>query len=103
MGGETAMSRRFTKETRQIEQVIRKSFPDVRAYRYNSASIRVRVIDKKFTKMSRVERERLVDPLLDELPEDTKSDITILLLLAPHETATSPMNLEFEHPTPSRL
>lgn len=97
------MSKRTTKETQHIEKVIRKAFPDVRAYRYNSASIRVRILDEKFANKTRVERERMLRPLLAQLPEETQSDITVLLLLAPHETSTSMMNLEFESPTPSRL
>lgn len=45
----------------------------------------------------------MVDPLLEQLPTETQNDITILLLLAPEETHLSMMNLEFEHPTPSKL
>jgi hypothetical protein len=50
-----------------------------------------------------LERERLVLPLIRQLPEDIQADITILLLLAPEEAGKSLMNLEFENPTPSRL
>lgn len=97
------MSMLQTEETQTVEDVIRKRFPNVRAYRYNSASIRVRIIDDRFANTSKTERERMVNPILAELPEEIQSDITILLLLAPQETSTSMMNLEFEHPTPSRL
>lgn len=92
-----------TDETRRIEDLLRPEFPDVRAYRYNSASIRVRVIDKRFARMSKPDREKLVDPLLEKLPEDTQSDITILLLLTPEEAKSSLMNLEFEDPSPTSL
>lgn len=92
-----------TPETKEIEDLVRPQFPDVLAYRYNSASIRIRIIDERFRGMSRVERDRIVDPLLETLPEETQADITILLLLAPEETDASLMNLEFEHPAPSRL
>jgi stress-induced morphogen len=92
-----------TEETTRIEEAIRSEFPDVEAYRYNSASIRVRVIDERFRDKSKAERERMVSSLLNQLPEETQSDITILLLLTPDETKESLMNLEFEHPTPSRL
>lgn len=92
-----------TEETRQIEDLLRSEFPEVHAYRYNSASIRVRVIDQRFGKVSKPDREKMVDPLLDKLPGDTQADITILLLLTPEETKTSLMNLEFEDPTPSSL
>jgi len=92
-----------TDETKQIEDAIRQAFPDVHAYRYNSASIRVRVIDERFRDKSKAERERMVDPVVAQLPDEIQSDITVLLLLAPQETTTSLMNLEFERPTPSRL
>jgi hypothetical protein len=92
-----------TAETNRIETTLGKQFAKVEAYRYNSASIRVRVIDESFRSLSKTERERLVEPLLESLPEKTKSDIMILLLLSPDEAETSLMNLEFEHPTPSEL
>jgi stress-induced morphogen len=97
------MSMLQTHETKQIEEAIRPSFPNVLAYRYNSASIRVRVVDERFSSKSRSERHRMLEPVLASLPEDTQSDITVLLLLSPNELGTSPMNVEFEHPTPSRL
>ncbi len=97
------MSKIENKETKQVEDLIRRTFPETEAYRYNSASIRVRVIDSRFANKTKAERERMVNPILAELPESTISDITVLLLLAPQEQATSLMNLEFERPTPSKL
>ena len=42
-----------TDETRQVEEILRKAgFDYVNAYRYNSASIRVRVIDSRFEGLS---------------------------------------------------
>jgi hypothetical protein len=98
-------NRRKTAETRRIERVLAAVFPDAKidAYRYNSASIRVRVIDPGFARRSLIERERMVLPHLQTLPEDTLAEIMILLLLTPKETRDSMMNLEFERPTPSRL
>ena len=43
------------------------------------------------------------DTVGPELPEETQSDVTILLLLAPEEAGRSLMNLEFENPSPSRV
>ena len=37
-----------TEETRKIESLFRTEFPQTDAYRFNSASIRVRVIDDRF-------------------------------------------------------
>jgi hypothetical protein len=38
---------RKTVERRAVEEAIRKQFPDTEAYRFNPASIRVRVIDDR--------------------------------------------------------
>lgn len=99
-----------TKETKRIEKLLLKQFPDhpgeypPMAYRYNSASIRVRLVSERFSGLKRGQRFDLVYPLLkDNLPEDALLDITILLLLAPDEVEDSLMNREFERPTPSRL
>jgi acid stress-induced BolA-like protein IbaG/YrbA len=92
-----------TPETRQIERLLRSKFPRAEAYRYNSASIRVRVIDSRFAGQSRTEREEQVLPLIRQLPEETQADVMILLMLTPDELARSLMNLEFENPTPSMV
>lgn len=99
-----------TAETRKIEKLLGEHFPDhptaypPTAYRYNPASIRVRVVSDRFSGKDRVERSELVYPILEEnLPEETWQDITLILLLAPEEVDRSLMNREFENPTPSRL
>jgi hypothetical protein len=76
---------------------------EIEVYRQNSASVRIRIIDPDFNDMNRVERDTKVWKLLKLLPEDVVSEITLLLLLTPDETATSMANMEFEHPLPSRL
>jgi stress-induced morphogen len=95
--------KRKTPETRKVEEVLRTRFPKADAYRYNSASIRVRIIDKAFRGKSRTEREDMVFPLIGTLPEDTQADIMILLMLAPEEKGESLMNLEFEDSSSSKL
>jgi stress-induced morphogen len=98
-----------TPETKRIEELLKERFPSYPkkyppiAYRYNPYSIRVRLVDKQFKGMSLSERYRLVEPLIECLPEETQEDITILLILAPDELNRSAMNLEFETPTPSPL
>ena len=73
-------------------------------YRQNAASVRIRIIDPAFGPMSLVDRHNTVWQFLaDGLPEDTLSDISVLLLLTPDDTARSLMNLEFDDPIPSRL
>ncbi|MBX3426659.1 MAG: hypothetical protein KF688_13350 [Pirellulales bacterium] len=82
----------------------------VDAYRYNSASLRVRVIDAKFESMPRDDRDSIVEPFLDKLPPQIQADIVTLVLLAPSELeqpcehlGESILNVEFEHPSPSML
>ena len=89
--------------TEQIERLLTPDFPETEAYRYNSASIRIRIIDEQFKGKSLVEREELVLPLIHKLAPQIQEDITVLLLLAPEETSASLMNAEFEEPTPSGL
>jgi len=96
-----------TKESRMVEQVLRKTFPQTDAYRYNSASIRLRIVDPRFEGKSNEERDAMVEPLLNQLPEGIQSDIMNLLTLYPDETNKSPKvllaNSEFEEPSPSIL
>jgi len=96
-----------TDETRKIEALFRAEFPKTDAYRFNSASIRVRVIDDRFEGKSIAEREAMVLPLLEQLPKETRDDVLLLLTLAPSEEKTfngqALMNREFEQPLPSEL
>jgi stress-induced morphogen len=95
-----------TDESRLVEQVLRQEFPQVDAYRYNSASIRVRVIDPRFEGKSVADRDAMVEPFLAQLPQDTQTDIMNLLTLAPTELGQvhkSFLNDEFENPSPSML
>jgi stress-induced morphogen len=96
-----------TKETRRLEEQVRKTYPQTDAYRFNSASIRVRIIDPRFEGKSDSEREEMVIPLLDSLPKKTREDILRLLTLAPSElqgfTRMTLVNQEFEQPLPSQL
>jgi stress-induced morphogen len=98
---------RKTDETRAIERMFREHYPDTEAYRYNSASIRVRIIDEAFAGKSDIEREQMVDPILDKLSEATQSHIMLLLTLTESETKDFGKdyltNLEFENPSVSKL
>jgi stress-induced morphogen len=97
-----------TDESRQVEDVLRKVFPNTDAYRFNSASIRVRVIDPQFEGKTTEERDAMIEPLLEQLPEPIQRDIMNLLTLSPSETSSSfnrksLVNLEFEDPSRSML
>lgn len=99
----TTTCRLKNEQTELIEKTLKSRFPNVEAYRYNSVSIRIRVIDDRFQGKSKPDRDDMVSSLLDQLPEEIQADITILLLLTDNERAQSSMNLEFEHPSRSSL
>src|ERR1700730_7748668 len=100
-----------TDETCRVEEVLRKAgFAKVDAYRYNSASIRVRVIDSRFEGMPREKRDAMVEEQLDKLPPETQRDIVTLFTFAPSELARTPrtfrefmQNTEFDNPSPTML
>lgn len=100
----TASNRQQTDETTNVEKVFRDAgFPDVSAYRHSSASIRVRVRDERFRKLSRVARMDFLDPVIEHLPEETQQDLIFVLPMAPGEEHSGEfkiMNLEFEEPRP---
>jgi stress-induced morphogen len=94
-----------TEDSRRVEDLLRQHFKTVDAYRYNSASLRVRIIDSRFRGLSREKRDDLVEPILAQLDEGTQADIMNLVLLYPNEVHESSSaligNEEFEHPSPS--
>ena len=99
-----------TKRNSDVENVLKPKFQQVDAYRYNSASIRVRVIDPSFEGLSPEQRDALVEPYLAQLPERTQADIMSLYTFAPSELQDTQkslkarlMNAEFEDPSPSML
>lgn len=74
-------------------------------YRYNSASIRIRILSEQFAKMDKVERHDLVWPCLELLDEDVVEQISVVLLLTPneHQSGRSLMDIEFEDRSRSLL
>ena len=106
-----AWKAKATDETRRVEEILeRAGFEKVDAYRYNSASIRVRVIDSRFEGLPREKRDALVEPHLEQLPERTQADIMNLFTFAPSELQQTPqtrreflLNTEFDDPSPSLL
>jgi hypothetical protein len=99
-----------TPETRMVEERLGQHFEQVDSYRYNSASIRVRVIDKRFEGMSREKRDAMVEEQLDKLPPETQRDIVTLFTFAPSELKRTPttlrefmQNTEFDNPSPTML
>jgi hypothetical protein len=105
-----ARNRKVDPYVRRILEALQREYqpahPKARidVYRYNSASIRIRVIDPEFRGKSLTTRDDgLWEVFNKHLPEDTLAEIGLLLLLTPEETKRSMMNQEFENPTPSRL
>ncbi|MDB5327491.1 MAG: hypothetical protein JWM57_3060 [Phycisphaerales bacterium] len=73
-------------------------------YRHNPASIRLRVIDRRFEGMTKSRRHADVwDYLAARVPEDTLADVSLVLTVAPAELGVSFANFEFESPVPSQL
>ena len=80
-----------TDETRQVEAALRDAgFRKVDAYRYNSASIRLRVVDPRFEGLTSERRDAMVDPHLRHLPERTQAVIMSLFAFAPSELQQTP-------------
>ena len=78
--------KQLTEETRMVEDLLKNAgFARVDAYRYNSASIRLRVIDPRFEGLTNAKRDDLVEPVLEQLPERTQGDILMLYTFAPSE------------------
>jgi hypothetical protein len=75
----------------------------IEAYRQNSVSIRLRIIDSDFKGKTRAHREEEVWAALEKLPEDAAAEISLLLLLTPEEAKTSFASFEFDDPIPSKL
>jgi stress-induced morphogen len=99
-----------TTETRMVEDLLRPHFQQADAYRYNSASIRVRVVDSRFEGLPREQRDGMVEHYLDQLPPETQRDIVTLFTFAPSDLQPMPttlrermLNAEFDQPSPSVL
>lgn len=100
-----------TDESRKVEKLLLDAgFQRVDAYRYNSASLRVRIVDKRFQGVDREKRDAMVEKYIESLPIETQSDIVNLVLVAPSELDAPSgtfrefmLNAEFDNPSPSML
>jgi hypothetical protein len=97
------------KADRQVRQVrealISHYLPDhpraqIDVYRYNDNSIRIRILDPSFAKVSRPRRTDHILAVLERLPDELVSQIEMILPLAPKEAKDSASNDEFEYPSP---
>lgn len=100
-----------TDESRMVENTLSKAgFHRVDAYRYNTASLRIRIVDPRFEGIDREQRDAIVESYIEDLPPETQADIVNLVLLSPSElNAPKPtfrdfmLNSEFDDPSPSML
>jgi len=76
---------------------------EIEAYRQNSVSVRVRVLNPAFAGMSRTEREEAVWAALDGLEDEAVAEISLLLLLTHEEAKASFASSDFDNPIPSKL
>jgi len=73
-------------------------------YRQNSASIRIRIVDDRFSGWSRGKRHDYVwDLLAGRLAEEDIQEISVLLPLTRAEQGSSFLNFDFDDPLPSTL
>ena len=83
-----------------LEKTFRTAgFADVEAYRFSFASLRLRIRDNRFRGLSRVARMRLVEPVIDQLPQEIQEELIFVLPIAPGEETSTifrRMNDEFE-------
>jgi hypothetical protein len=75
----------------------------IEVQRRNNAIVNVRIIDPDFHATPRHERDALVWPLLEPLPEEVLTQLYLLILLTPQEAKTSVASFEFDHPARDAL
>jgi hypothetical protein len=91
----------------QLRKILREKYGKIHpraridVKRYNSVSVRVRIIDPDFEGKRMAERDAEIWDVLKQLPEDIYGEVSLILPFTPQESKTSHMNEEFEHPTPS--
>lgn len=96
----TTDKRPWSQDLSVLEQTFQKAgFPDTQAYRYSSASVKVRVRDERFRSMSRTARMDLLEAVIETLSEDQQQELIFVLPIAPGEEQLGPfrrLNDEFE-------
>ena len=89
----------------QLERGFKKKHPRaaIDVYKRGEYSTRIRVIDPSFAGKDAVAREEEIWKILEPLPEETFTSISMLVLLTPEEMRKSPANAVFESPPPAQL
>lgn len=65
-------------------------------YRYNSACVRIRIIDPSFAGMEIQDREQMVWPILERLPDEIVGQISVLLTIPPEERDDWSLSRDFD-------
>ena len=100
------LEKKQDKLTRKIYRLLKERFPDLPdeiekvVYRYWRTLIKVRVVEASFARKTFLEREAMIEDIIDSLPEIERNSISVLMLLTPKEAndKSDIMNLEFDHP-----
>lgn len=96
---------KLSKAARQIERVLMAAFPNCpKKYlpmvqqRYPSC-IAIRLVLKRFSGLTFAAREtKIFLPIFNLLPEEVRSEVNSIALLAPEEVKDSVANFVFNHP-----
>jgi stress-induced morphogen len=73
-------------------------------YRQNSGSVRVRIIDDRFRGQSKGQRHDYAWGFIsDRLDQDSREEVSMLILLTPDEVKSSVINSIFDDPIPSHV
>ena len=90
-----------------VKAIKADGYTDVVAYRYNYASIRLRVICYQFAGVRSQQRLDRINDLLNTLPDSLNAQVVTMILTTPDELKDGGRhyfgNLDFEHPEPSEL
>ncbi len=70
-------------------------------YRFNPASVRIRIVDSVFQGLSKSDRHDYALKFLNLLPDDVLAEVSILLCLEPGESSF--LDFEFQDPSRSQL
>jgi hypothetical protein len=72
-------------------------------YRASPANVHIRILDPDFRGVDIPERDDMAWEVLDELPDEVVSDISVVLLLPPEERDAYQLSREFDTAPRSRV
>src|SRR5207244_950501 len=72
-------------------------------FRSSPANVHIRILDPDVRGVDIPERDDMAWEVLDELPDEVVSDISVVLLLPPEDRDAYELSREFDTPTRSRV